>query len=140
MTNVTNHHNGMLNVAGTDVRPGATVWVDDGAFDKWSLGNGAKIWLNLKLITSDSKVKVTPAKVDLTEREQLELKAVGHSIAFTAETSDEDLLNAILEAEEAAKDDEREALLKEARDLGLNPNANTGIEKLKKLIAEKKAA
>lgn len=140
MTNVTNHHNGMLNVAGIDVRPGATVWVDNGAFDKWSLGNGAKIWLNLKLITSDSKVKLEPAKVDLTEREQLELKAIGHSIAFTAETSDEDLLNAILEAEEAAKDDEREALLKAARDLGLNPNANTGIEKLKKLIAEKKVA
>lgn len=35
--------------------------------------------------------------------------------------------------------DDREALLQEARDLGLNPNANTGVEKLKKMIADKKA-
>lgn len=142
MTKVTNNYTGLLNVAGTEVRPGATVEVDKGAFDKWSLGNAAKLWLKQGLVTTDAKTPAAAkdAKTNLTDREQLEARATGHGIAFTADTSDEDLLNAVLEADEAAKDNEREALLKEARDLGLNPNANTGTEKLKKLIAEKKAA
>lgn len=142
MTKVTNNYTGLLNVAGTEVRPGATVEVDKGAFDKWSLGNAAKLWLKQGLVTTDTKTPAAAkdAKVNLTDREQLEARATGHGIAFTADTSDEDLLNAVLEADEAAKNNEREALLKEARDLGLNPNANTGTEKLKKLIADKKAA
>lgn len=141
MTKVTNNYTGLLNVAGTEVRPGATVEVDKGAFDKWSLGNAAKLWLKQGLVTADTKAPAAKdAKTNLTDREQLEARATGHGISFTAETSDEDLLNAVLEADEKAKDNEREALLKEARDLGLNPNANTGTEKLKKLIADKKAA
>lgn len=142
MTKVTNNYTGLLNVAGTEVRPGATVEVDKGAFDKWSLGNAAKLWLKQGLVSADTKAPAAAkdANTNLTDREQLEIRATGHCIAFTPETSDEDLLNAVLEADEAAKDDEREALLKEARDLGLNPNANTGTEKLKKLIADKKAA
>ena len=142
MTKVTNNYTGLLNVAGTEVRPGAIVEVDKGAFDKWSLGNAAKLWLKQGLVTADAKTPAAAkdANTNLTDREQLEARATGHGIAFTAETSDEDLLNVVLEADEAAKDNEREALLKEARDLGLNPNANTGTEKLKKLIADKKAA
>lgn len=141
MTKVTNNYTGLLNVAGTEVRPGATVEVDKGAFDKWALGNAAKTWLKQGVVTADTKVAAAKdAKTNLTDREQMEARATGYGIAFTPETSDEDLLNAVLEADEAAKDNEREALLKEARDLGLNPNANTGTEKLKKLIAEKKAA
>lgn len=141
MTKVTNNHTGLLNVAGTEVRPGATVEVDKGAFDKWTHGNAAKLWLAQGLVTTDAKAApAAKSKDNQTDREQLEARATGHGIAFTAETSDEDLLNAVLEADEKAKDEERTALLKEARDLGLNPNANTGTDKLKKMIADKKAA
>lgn len=140
MTKVTNNYTGLLNVAGTEVRPGATVEVDKGAFDKWSLGNAAKLWLKQGLVVADTKVSVKDAKDNdaQTERQQLEGRASALGIAYDAETADDDLLNAVLEAEEAAKDGERETLLAEARSLGLNPNANTGTEKLKKLIAEKR--
>lgn len=138
MTKVTNNHDAPLNVAGVDVRPGATVEVDTGKFKKWANGGGAKVWLQQELITADTKSKAAPADPQ-TERQKLEAQAAGLGIAFDAETSDEDLTNAISEAQEAAQTSERETLLKEARDLGLNPNANTGTEKLKKMIADKKA-
>lgn len=142
MTKVTNNHDAPLNVAGVDVRPGATVEVDTGKFKKWANGGGAKVWLQQELITADTKVdtksKAAPADPQ-TERQKLEAQAAGLGIAFDAETSDEDLTNAISKAQEAAQTSERETLLKEARDLGLNPNANTGTEKLKKMIADKKA-
>lgn len=154
MTKVTNKHTGMLGIAGVEVRPGATVEVDETAFKQWSHGNAAKTWLKQGLVESstkgeDAKTTKTTTKTTTqtdnggsqpTERKLLEARATAQAIDFTAETSDEDLLNAVLEAEEKEKDNEREALLKEARDLGLNPNANTGTEKLKKLIADKKAA
>ena len=142
MTKVTNNHDAPLNVAGVDVRPGATVEVDTGKFKKWANGGGAKVWLQQELITADTKVSVKDAKDNdaQTERHQLEGRASTLGIAYDDETADDDLLNAVLEAEEAAKDGERETLLAEARSLGLNPNANTGTEKLKKLIADKKAA
>lgn len=142
MTKVTNNHSAPLNVAGVDVRPGATVEVDKGAFDKWTNGHAAKQWLKQGLVVADTKVDVKTVQGDdaQTERQQLEGRASALGIDFTAETSDEDLLNAVLEAEEKAKDSERDALLKEARDLGLNPNANTGTEKLRKMIADKKTA
>ena len=140
MTKVTNNHDAPLNVAGVDVRPGATVEVDTGKFKKWANGGGAKVWLQQELITADTKVSVKDAKDNdaQTERQQLEGRASTLGIAYDDETADDDLLNAVLEAEEAAKDGERETLLAEARSLGLNPNANTGTEKLKKLIAEKR--
>ena len=143
MTKVTNNHSAPLNVAGVDVRPGATVEVDKGAFDKWTNGHAAKQWLKQDIITADTKVDTFKAKEpnpSLTERQKLEARASELGIAFTADTSDEDLSNAVAEAEQEAAKDERETLLKEARDLGLNPNANTGVDKLKKMIADKKAA
>ena len=142
MTKVTNKHTGLLNVAGVEVRPDATVEVNSTAFKNWANGNAAKLWLKQGLVVADTKVDVKDAKGNdaQTERQQLEGRASALGIAFDGETADDDLLNAVLEAEEAAKDSERDALLAEARSLGLNPNANTGTEKLKKLIAEKKAA
>lgn len=143
MTKVTNNHFAALNVAGVDVRPGATVEVDKGAFEKWTNGNAAKQWLKQGIISADTKVDTSKAKdpnPSLTDRQKLEARASELGIAFTAETSDEDLTNAVAEAEQEAAKDEREALLKEAHDLGLNPNANTGVDKLKKMIADKKAA
>ena len=143
MTKVTNNHSAPLNVAGVDVRPGATVEVDKGAFDKWTNGHAAKQWLKQGTITADTKVdtsKTKDANPSLTERQKLEARASELGIAFTADTSDEDLTNAIAEGEQAKAQDDREALLKEARNLGLNPNTNTGVDKLKKMIADKKAA
>lgn len=143
MTKVTNNHNAPLNVAGVDVRPGATVEVPDTAFKNWSHGNAAKHWLKEKIITSSTKVDVSdvkPAGDDLTERQKLEAQADALGIAFTPQTSDDDLVNALTEAQEQATVDERESLMAEARSLGLNPNVNTGIAKLKKMIADKKAA
>lgn len=142
MTKVTNKHDAPLNVAGVDVRPGATVEVDTGKFKNWANGGAAKVWLAQGLIDADTKVdtKSKAAPTDpQTERQKLEAQAAGLGIAFDAETSDEDLTNAISEAQEASQANERETLLKEARDLELNPNANTGTEKLKKMIADKKA-
>lgn len=142
MTKVTNKHTAPLNVAGTDVRPGATVEVDTKKFKQWANGNAAKTWLEIGLIDADTKVDTkakSTATDPQTERQKLEAQAAGLGIAFDAETSDEDLTNAISEAQEASQTAERDNLLKEARDLGLNPNANTGIEKLKKMIADKKA-
>lgn len=142
MTKVTNNHSAPLNVAGIDVRPGASVAVPDDAFKKWSHGNAAKHWLKEKIITADAKVDVDdvkPVGVELTERQKLEARANALGIAFTSDTSDDDLGNAIAEAQEQATVDERESLMSEARSLGLNPNINTGIAKLKKMIAEKKA-
>lgn len=143
MTKVTNNHSAPLNVAGVDVRPGATVEVDKGTFDKWTNGHAAKQWLKQGIISADTKVDTSKAKEPnptLTERQKLEARAAELGIAFTADTSDEDLTNAIAEGEQSKAQDDREALLKEARDLGLNPNANTGVDKLKKMIADKKAA
>lgn len=142
MTKVTNNHDAPLNVAGVEVRPGATVEVDKGAFDKWTNGHAAKQWLKQEIITTDAKVDVSkaPEPTAATEREQLQARADELGIAYSADTSDEDLTNAVAEAEETAAKSERENLLKEARDLGLNPNANTGTAKLKKMIADKKAA
>lgn len=145
MTKVTNKHDAPLNVAGVDVRPGATVNVDQGDFEKWSLGNAASQWLKAGLIESDAKPKKGKEKDDQTntqqtERERLEALAAKLGIDFTAETSDEDLTNAIAEAEQDAAKNERDGLLTEARNLGLNPNANISTEKLKAQIAEKKAS
>jgi ribonuclease D len=140
MTKVTNNYTGILNVGGTDIRPGATVEIASNVFDKWRLGNAAKLWLEQGLIVSDTAVTPVENTNPPTERELLESKATGLGVAFPSDISDDDLLNAILEAEEAAKTGDREALLKEARDLGLNPNINTGVEKLKKMIADKKGA
>lgn len=142
MTSVTNKHTGMLNVAGTDIRPGATVEIKDDVFKKWTNGNAAKQWLKAGVVVADTKVDLkkdeTPDDT-LTERQRLEGRAAALGIDYTAETSDDDLLNAIVEQEELNGKNERDALLTEARSLGLNPNANTGTEKLKKMIADKRA-
>lgn len=141
MTNVTNKHTAALNVAGVDIRPGATASVPTENFKKWCNGNAAKIWLSQGIIVADEKAPTAKAKAEpQTDREKLEARATELGVAFDAETSDEDLVNAVAEAEQEAATAEREALLEEARSLGLNPNANTGTPKLKKMIEEKKAA
>lgn len=109
MTKITNNHSATLNIAGVDVRPGATVEVDAGVFEKWIHGHAAKTWLKLGVISADQ------------------------GTAITAETSDEDRQTAVSEVHE----NERETLLQRARALGLNPNVNTGTEKLKKMIADR---
>lgn len=140
MAKVTNKHNGLISVAGVEIRPGATVEVDDKAAKKWSGSHVGKTWLKSGVVDIDGvKVEPTPPH-EPTAREELEAKAAALSLDFSGETTDDDLLNAILEAEQAQAGDEREALFKEARALGLNPNANTGTDKLKKLIADKKGA
>lgn len=158
MSKVTNKHDGILNVAGVDVRPGASVEVDDTALKNWANGNAAKQWLKQGLIESSLKLDTSPRKASKTTttvvengqggsgaggneaRLALEGKASGLGIDFSAETSDEDLTNAVAEAEQEAAKSEREKLLQEARDLGLNPNANTSDAKLKEMIASKKAS
>ncbi|MDT9702725.1 hypothetical protein, partial [Streptomyces sp. P17] len=79
-------------------------------------------------MVADAKVAVKDVKGNdaQTERQALEGRASGLGLAYDAETSDEDLLNAVLEAEQNQTQTERETLLAEARALGLNPNANTG--------------
>lgn len=143
MTKVTNKHDGLINVAGIDVRPGATVQVPDDAFKKWSHGNAAKQWLKAGVVHADTKVdlKDVPAASEADESAALRAKATALGISFSDETTDEDLANAVKEAmdEQQPGPDDRDALLAEARSLGLNPNANTGTDKLKKLIADKKA-
>ena len=141
MTKVTNHHTAGLNIAGVDIRPGATASVPSEDFKKWCMGNAAKIWLGQGIISADDKpAQAAAPATDPTERQQLEAQATELGVAFEADTSDEDLVNAIAEAEQEAGKTEREALLQEARSLGLNPNANTGVDKLRKMIEEKKAA
>lgn len=151
MIKVTNKHAGMLNIAGQDARPGATVAVEDKAFEAWSKGNGAKTWIKMKLVVVEGQqvaAKTEPATVDpvANTTEDLKARATKLGITFNEDISDDDLLNEVLAAEQQAdqiaanaSEDERLALLEEARALGLNPNKNTGIEKLKKQIADKKA-
>lgn len=107
---VTNNHDAALNIAGVDARPGATVEVEDEAFASWKTGHAASIWLKNGLVSEGG------AKKSKEEKQA------------PAQTSDE---------EKAAQEKERVELLEKARELGLNPNANTGTEKLKALIAEK---
>lgn len=138
---VTNHHDGLLNVAGVDIRPGAdhAVTIDDKKFEQWSKSNSAKQWIEAGVISTDGKVDVKAAKEGQTDRQALEARALELGVAFDSSTEDDDLADAIAQQEAASKENERDNLLKEARDLGLNPNANTGTEKLKKMIADKKA-
>ena len=156
MAKVTNNHNAPLHIAGVDVAPGKTVEVADKAFKQWSHGNAARVWLEQGLVKSDTKGEKRPTTKTTTvtteggdnggastpnaERLALQERAAALGIDFTDETSDEDLTNAVTEAEEEAGKAERETLLKEARDLGLNPNANTSTAKLKEQIAAKKSA
>ena len=158
MSKVTNKHDAPLNIAGVDVRPGASVEIDDTALKNWANGNAAKLWLKAGLVETTAKLDTSPRKptktttktvengnsgggVQVNEaRLALEGKAAALGIDFSAETSDEDLTNAVAEAEQEAAKNDREKLLKEARDLGLNPNANTSDAKLKEMIAAKKAS
>ena len=112
MTKVTNKFDGTLMIADVLARPGATVEVDDTAFRDWANGDTAKQWLKAGVIESDSKSVNTAGSVE-------------------AQTDAQRTANA------TAPD--REALLQRARDLGLNPNANTGVQKLTEMIATAEA-
>ena len=140
MTKVTNKHDGLINILGVDIAPGKSVEIDTKKFEMWSKGGPAKKWLKAGVVIADTKVDLKGVKDDPNaDRQKLEARATELGISFDVDTSDEDLANAVAEQEENSATNERETLLKEARDLGLNPNANTGTEKLKKLIADKKA-
>ena len=140
MTKVTNKHDGLINILGVDIAPGKSVEIDTKKFEMWSKGGPAKQWLKAGVVIADTKVDLKGVKDDPNaDRQKLEARATELGISFDVDTSDEDLANAVAEQEENSATNERETLLKEARDLGLNPNANTGTEKLKKLIADKKA-
>lgn len=54
-TNVTNKHDALLNIAGVDVRPGATAAVDDKALESWKTGNAASLWLEQELVVIGDK-------------------------------------------------------------------------------------
>lgn len=109
--NVTNNHDGVLNVAGVDLRPGATTAVDAKAFDTWKLGNAASIWLEQELITtgakSGSKVKEPkpadpPAKTEAggkVDRAAYLAKAKELDLGLKANVSNADLVKAVDEAE-----------------------------------------
>lgn len=139
MTKVTNKHDGLINILGVDIAPGKSVEIDSKKFEMWAKGGPAKQWLKAGVVITDAKVDLKDVEEPETDRQKLEARATELGISFDADTSDEDLANAVAEQEENSAANERENLLKEARDLGLNPNANTGTEKLKKLIAGKKA-
>lgn len=53
MARVTNNHNGILHIAGKDVRPGSSAEVDDTLFASWKIGHAASIWLEKGIITVD---------------------------------------------------------------------------------------
>lgn len=131
MAKVTNNHTGTLNIAGIDVRPGATAFVADDAYTAWSKRHGAKIWLKEKIVTvaevaEEATTTTNDAKKDDTTT----------TLVTAADDAKKDDAGTDAAAQAAT---ERAALLEEARALGLNPNKNTGTEKLKKLIADKKA-
>lgn len=134
---ITNNHHSPLNIAGVEVRPGATADVPEGAFKAWSRGNAAQVWMKQGIITPGDE----SASDEETQDERADLEAVAASLGITdpAQLTDEELAAAIAAAEKKASQDDRAALLEEARSLGLNPNANTGTEKLQKMIAEAKA-
>lgn len=52
---VKNNHDGLLNVAGVDIRAGATAEVDDEAFELWSNSFAAKTWMKLGVIAPAEK-------------------------------------------------------------------------------------
>lgn len=113
--NVTNKHDAMLNVAGVDIRPGATAAVDGKTLEGWKRGHAAKIWLEQELVVigdkSGSKVREpkqpapeggsgtqtqTEGKVDraafLARAKELELD-------LKSNVSNKDLVTAVNEAE-----------------------------------------
>lgn len=115
MTKVTNtgKYDGILQVAGVEVRKGATVEVDADEYKSWKEGHAAKIWLKEGFIKEGGAGKAEKPAEGGDQTQTDEEKA-------------------------AAAEAERQALLTEARELGLNPNANTGTDKLKEQIAAKK--
>ena len=113
--NVTNKHDALLNVAGVDIRPGATAAVDGKTLEGWKRGHAAKIWLEQELVVigdkSGSKVREpkqaapeggagaqnqTEGKVDraafLARAKELELD-------LKSNVSNKDLVQAVNEAE-----------------------------------------
>lgn len=113
--NVTNNHDALLNIAGVDIRPGATAAVDAKTLEGWKTGHAAKIWLEQELVVvgdrSGSKVREPkkpaepegsagsdgkPAKVDraayIARAKELELD-------LKSNVSNADLVAAVNEAE-----------------------------------------
>lgn len=111
--NVTNNHTGVLNVAGVDIRPGATSAVDAKTFGTWKLGNAASIWLDQELIVvgdkSGSKIKEVKAKEPETDagkgadgkvdRAAFLARAKELDLGLKANVSNADLVKAVNEAE-----------------------------------------
>lgn len=102
MANVTNKHDALLNVAGVDIRPGATVAVDDNQLKFWQQGHAAKIWVDKGLIEVESDKKAA-ADDKKAEREALFARARELNLTPAANTSSEKLAELIAEAEAKAK-------------------------------------
>ena len=140
MANVTNKHDAKLNIAGVDIAPGKTAFVEDRKLETWMTGNAAKVWYEKGLIEiegSSKKDEKAAAEGDGSGLPPGTIVGNGSNVltgAGTAMGGGEGTGNG-----QPDPADERQALLEEARKLGLNPNANTGTEKLKTLIAERKA-
>lgn len=113
--NVTNKHDALLNVAGVDIRPGATAAVDAKALEGWKTGHAAKIWLEQELVVigdkSGSKVREpkqpapeggadaqtqTEGKVD---RAAYLARAKDLDLDLKSNVSNKDLVQAVNEAE-----------------------------------------
>jgi hypothetical protein len=104
MARVTNNHNGILHIAGKDVRPGGSAEVDDRLFDSWKQGHAASIWLE-KGIVSIGEAEEDEAEVEEDEgdtrshREKLLDRAHELGLNPNSNTSNKKLEAMIAEAE-----------------------------------------
>lgn len=110
-TNVTNNHDALLNVAGVDIRPGATSAVDTKALEGWQTGHAAKLWVEMELVTigdkSGSKAKepkAEPAKTEgagdgKVDRAAYLQRAKDLDLGLPANVSNVKLVEAVNEAE-----------------------------------------
>lgn len=106
MARVTNNHNGILHIAGKDVRPGSSAEVDDTLFASWKLGHAASIWLDKSIVTVDGDEEQEEEHEEeheddtRSEREKLFDRAHELGLNPNANTSTKRLEAMIAEAEE----------------------------------------
>lgn len=109
--NVTNKHDALLNVAGVDIRPGATAAVDETDLKTWATGYAAKLWIEGGIVeiggasggaakaeapASTEPAKTEPARVD---RAAYLAKAKELKLDLPANISNTNLAAAVHEAE-----------------------------------------
>ena len=98
MANVKNNHDALLNVAGVDIRPGATAAVDDQKLKVWKGGHAATIWIEQGLVS----IEEAPKSDAKAEREALFARAKELGLSPAANTSTTKLEEAIDAAEKEA--------------------------------------